>query len=789
MTVPYGIVRALTGAIGEADTEIGGLFMTRLTTPVDAPISLAATLVWNGTLTVTTTNTSELVSGGWVWLDADAQWFQVDVITTNVSFTILNPYSKVIPTGSGPSSKARQSFPVETTVDWLSAGRIGIDGIVYRYTSKTNTAFDGITYLRYGEIMPGALRLHRTESTVLDLNRVRNALDLVRRAMCVEYAEGEDLNAIGRNLGVNRLPFISSDDRFREIIKALAYNPKGTMLGLQLALDGLVGKGNYSIYENLKQYPCTVFVRLLGSAATNAQSQGKAYLSGAEEINCTNEAAIPLSQSIVNRGTVHSIYFKPEDKLTDCRTAYPSADQIEEYPGASLTPVWTLQGTGVEGTDITLYTFDPSGGTRFLLPTNEARYARGLRIAQKSIARVDLVGTFPGSTVEAQRSMAVTLSDGVRGISAVFHANNASSFDLGLVGALTGPFGAIAVPITQARAQYVTLTLEKYRDQEWRLYVNGRLRSTVAYGVGDVASPGSARAMFGISGNPAVVAGFVVKQASVWVQDDTDFASARGSAGIITAPDTLDLVSYSPQADDIGKTILLAGLTATNGSGGKNNGRWAITARSGTQVTLGPIAQTNATVPGGVAPTRISVPLTSRQFQFPDDLGRSITISGSTLGNNGTWVIQKLLDPDTLVDLSSWASHEPIKTNVCEVTGASFVPETGLAWQLSPDFVNETPVAWAIPESIDVTGGNSIALRQPLPTLEVGVLKVLAITYSDVLSAGILVDINAFNEIIQEVPELWWKYYPFYLSDPLGFVRTYLDEITAAGVIPDFQIV
>jgi len=789
MTMPYGIIRMLTGAIGEADTEIGGLYMTRLTEPVIAAIPLVATLTWNGTLTVTTANTSELVAGAWIRLDTDAQWFQIETITTNVSATILNPYGKVIPTGSGTSSKARQSFPVETTVDWETTGRIGIDGIVYRYTSKTNITFEGITYVRYGEIMPGALKLHRVESTVLDLNRVRNALDLVRRAMCVEYAEGEDLNALGRNLGVNRLPFISSDDRFREIIKALAYNPKGTMLGLELALDGLVGKGNYSIYENLKQYPCTVFIRLLGSAATNSQSQGKAFLTGAEEVHCTNEAAIPLSQLVINRGQVHSIYFKPEDKLTDCRLAYPSADQIEEYPGASLTPVWALQGTGVEGTDITLYTSDPSGGTRFTLPTNEARYARGLRITNKSIARVELVGTFPGATVEAQRSMALTLSDGVRGISVVLYANAAGTFDCGLVGALTGPFGAISVPFTFARTRFTTITLEKYRDQEWRLYVNGRLRDTVPYGVGDVASAGAIRTMFGISGNPATVAGFVVKQASIWVQDDTDFASADGNVGSITAPDTLDLVSYSALADDIGKTILLTGLTATNGSGGKNNGRWLITARSGTQVTLGPIAQINAQVPGGVAPTRISVPLTSRQFQFPDDLGRNITISGSTLGNNGTWVIQKLLDPDTLVDLSSWASQEPIKTNVCEVTGATFVPETSLAWQLHTDFVNELLVPWAIPESIDVTGGNSIALRQPLPTLEVGVLRVLAITYSDVLSAGILIDINALNEIIQEIPELWWKYYPFYLSDPLGFVRTYLDEITAAGVIPDFQIV
>ena len=127
-------------------------------------------------------------------------------------------------------------------------------------------------------------------------------------------------------------------------------------------------------------------------------------------------------------------------------------------------------------------------------------------------------------------------------------------------------------------------------------------------------------------------------------------------------------------------------------------------------------------------------------------------------------------------------------TNVCEVTGASFVPETGLGWQLHPNFTAEANREWQIPGSIDVTG-QSIALRGGLPTMDAGMLRVLAITYSQLLSAGILPDANAANAVIQEIPDLWFRYYPFYIADPLGFVRTYLSEITAAGVIPDFQII
>jgi hypothetical protein len=34
-----------------------------------------------------------------------------------------------------------------------------------------------------------------------------------------------------------------------------------------------------------------------------------------------------------------------------------------------------------------------------------------------------------------------------------------------------------------------------------------------------------------------------------------------------------------------------------------------------------------------------------------------------------------------------------------------------------------------------------------------------------------------------------YEFYPFYIADPLGYVRSYLDAITAAGVIPDYKLV
>jgi len=62
------------------------------------------------------------------------------------------------------------------------------------------------------------------------------------------------------------------------------------------------------------------------------------------------------------------------------------------------------------------------------------------------------------------------------------------------------------------------------------------------------------------------------------------------------------------------------------------------------------------------------------------------------------------------------------------------------------------------------------------------------VMYSNVLSAQALLNALIVNQIIAEIPDLLFSHYPFYIADPLGFVRTYLDSITAAGVIPDFLI-
>jgi hypothetical protein len=66
-----------------------------------AQTTLSGTWAWNGTTTVTSTDTSQVVVGDFIALPGDFGMFEISSITTNVSVTILNPSSLTIPSGSG----------------------------------------------------------------------------------------------------------------------------------------------------------------------------------------------------------------------------------------------------------------------------------------------------------------------------------------------------------------------------------------------------------------------------------------------------------------------------------------------------------------------------------------------------------------------------------------------------------------------------------------------------------------------------------------------------------------
>jgi hypothetical protein len=774
------MLEAVTGAIGEADHEIGGFTLTRLTAAVSPTTALAAVYTWNGTTTVTTSDTSEVEIGDWISLDLDGQLYQVVNVTLNTSVEIVNPVGYTIPTGATQSSKSTRNLPVESVLDWDDEGKVGIDGVAYRYTDRTDTELQGITHIRGGDLVVGVKKIHTIEAPVMDLNRSRSAIDQLRRAILVAYASGEDLNAIGRNLGVERFPFLGSDDIFRAIIQALAYNPKGTVFGLELALDAMVGAGNYEIIEDLITDPCTVFIRLTGAVVTDEISHGKTYLTGPELQPPTSDTTVDINDPIVSRGWVGGVRWKDEDLLTDCRLAYPSADIITEYPGDTPHAAWDFTGSGaVEGVDVTLtgtaieFTTTP--------PVNFCNYRRRLRLQPNAYAFNSLLATIPsGAPVTAPTIYTIWyLDDGVYRGSIGFQTDTVSTFRVGFI--TTGNV-FVGSGISLNRDQFYDLAIVKRTVDSWELYIDGALAETVAY-AGSLATIGSPRVTFGHFAGGASIR-LQVKQVSVWSHTVTDYWAAHGVGSVNAANPTRLTSTVSVFASgDVGKTI-----EVYNASTPINNGRYLVDSFvDGQNVELaGPVesdlqAQYNANVKW------VRALGAGRLFQYPDDVGKELVISGSTAGNNGTYVIAALYQEGTLVDLNSGDTPIPEKTSIAEVVAASFVPETGLNWQVNPDFATESPIDWELSDAGSVAG-TTLTLRQALPLTAAQCYRVLEVLYSNVLSAQLLRDVLIQNEVIDTDPDLLFSYYPFYLADPLGYIRAYLDTITAAGVIPELLV-
>lgn len=784
-----GLMEAITAAIGEADADIGGLFKTRLTSALATGTALTAVYTWDGTLVVTTPDTSEVVAGEWIRLDADGQYFEIDSLVVNTSVTLLNPNNFTIPgTVADPlatqSSKAAVSLPVETTLNWDSSGKVAIDGIVYHYTSTTATTFTGVTHIAGGISRPGIFKAHRIEAAVVDLNRSRNAIDLVRRAMLVDYAEEEHLDTLARNHGVFRTPYLTGDDStFREVVKALGYNPRGTIYGMELALDALVGAGNYEISEDLISYPCTVFVRLLGGAGTTLVSKGKAFIKGVEPQPAISDITVVTSMTPI---AVGSVRWKDENLVTETQTQKPSVPELAEYTGDTGRKVWDFvsAGGGAEANNVILQpvTVD-SGCIEFTTAAdnNDAFYRHFMRIRPESDALLEIVATIPaGVNPHAAEPNQATLIiyDMARAIGAGIIHIDAANFAVGLTD-ITGAGGdgaLLAGSTTLAKGAYHTIAIRKTAQDDVELWVNGILVQTATH----ASFPASVehRVEFGILLDPPTNNPFFrVRQAAFWAKTLTDYWSARGPDGQTAGanPTRLsDAVFLAFESGDVGNAINITGSAVSNAQGGNNNGRFIVDSFVGIDaVELIGATQAKADI---TTSKRIVVPTTGYQFQYPDDLGKKITV-----GTYAGQVIESLFSqaPGN-PNLASGLSPIPEKTNICEVVGVPFtVLAVDLDWHLEPVFINEGPgLNW---EMSDAGSFVSVMLTLPqgLPIANGSYTRVLDILFSDVLSAQLLLDTTIKN--------LLDAYYPFYLADPLGFIRAYLDVITAAGVIPDYE--
>lgn len=680
------------------------------------------------------------------------------------------------------------SIPVENVLDWPESGIIGIDNTLYTYGSRTDTTLDDIEHARLGVTAAGTLKDHTARALVLDLSRSYNAIDLARRAMLVNYAEGEDLSALGRNLGVLRPPLLGDDDVFREVIKALAYNPRGTLYGIELALDALLGSGNYEIFEDLIGNPNTVFIKFIGAAATSDVSAGHAYLPDFESRLALSNTTVDITRDVVTRGSVNSIKYRGESLETDTRTSFPTAQSIEDYDGDAGTSPWTFAAT--EGVDVVLGTASPDESGYLEWPTANASgyYEHEARVLPESNADLEVTTKTPAGGVSAAFTWIFAVEDGERNIAFGFRRNS-SGTTVDVAGITFGglPNLIAGTLITTNDDEWHTWTIQKRGRSDVVLLKDGIPVVTVPHASFDASTSHRVRV-----GNRNFLVTTNERLSSMYLAIDTplELWDADGAAGAVAvgSPTEFDCNESGLFAGgDVGKSLEISGSTATNPEGGNNNGRWIIdSVINDEEVDLIGPQETGATLQGAF-PTRIVIPDTAPELTFPDDLGKEIIISGSTAGNDGTYTIDAILDPDTLTDLSTFATTLTTKSRVCTVTAGAFNTETDVAWQLQPAFVTEGSLEWTLSDAGSESAG-TITLRQALDLPSGGANRTLDITYSSVLSAQILLDILAQNEVIQETPDVLYEFYPFYITDPLGTLKDFVDTITAAGVIPDLLL-
>jgi hypothetical protein len=150
-------------------------------------------------------------------------------------------------------------------------------------------------------------------------------------------------------------------------------------------------------------------------------------------------------------------------------------------------------------------------------------------------------------------------------------------------------------------------------------------------------------------------------------------------------------------------------------------------------------------------------------------VGKDITLTGSALGNNGT------------VPVTDYISPYAVQVDATSIGASGFTTEAGLTWKFAPDFVAE--VATVHYELIDAgsVAAKTLTLRQALPSSPVDLL----VFYTAVLSAQLLKNESVVNE--GSGGTAGNIYYPFYLFDIAEGIRQVIDEVTAAGVIPEFQ--
>lgn len=208
-------------------------------------------------------------SGLWKAL-LDAVLGQADALAGQSITELTAPLS--IDEASTMSVASTIRFGVNT--DSTNVALLLVGGEIILATGRTLTSFTTLTR----GVQTTQPRVHPSGTLVYDLTRNRTALDLVRRGLFVGTARLEDLDVIGRNLGLHKCPGLD-EESWRSLIQVMAYLPNQPIDAFTRVLDVFPGVGNYEIVEDLITNPSQVFVYV--NIPTTSVLRGKFFLNGA----------------------------------------------------------------------------------------------------------------------------------------------------------------------------------------------------------------------------------------------------------------------------------------------------------------------------------------------------------------------------------------------------------------------------------------------------------------------------------------------------------------------------
>lgn len=170
-----------------------------------------------------------------------------------------------------------------------------IGGEVIYATGRTLTSFTGITR---GVDTTRALPVYPAGTLVYDLSKNRTALDRVRRAFFVRTARLEDLDVLGRNLGLHKCAGLD-EATWRSLIQVMGYLPNQPTDAFKRVLDVYPGVGNYRLIEETIGEPSEVLVEVILPILTG-NVRGRFYLNGGTPLNVNLDGlTITMPQTVL----------------------------------------------------------------------------------------------------------------------------------------------------------------------------------------------------------------------------------------------------------------------------------------------------------------------------------------------------------------------------------------------------------------------------------------------------------------------------------------------------------